>query len=409
MTVESLHQELIAKPDMDSLQAWMVLGFPDIGGFDLVSEKDLQQRFSLGVYVRMHEAEGISRDELESRFAADAVTYVEEYVLRVKLGQRELELRDHDLFSSKFGSKSVLSMCKDAVVAREKKNIDPIRAKHEGLGISNLVKLLEVTRPGEVVVIVSPPDPGDKNMAGYTMVYLYEKQDNGKIWFGAVRDEGRGIGDWQKFAAETSLWQEDWGDYDHLKFVALPYVAKNSLGEVLNKLGVTSDPDDIPLWIRREAQTSAKLIAANIEVGNKVMAQRVLDAFKTAVIAGRDKTEVGEHGYSVARMTMDPRYLMMVQRFFDIGGGGRFIAAGGICGIDEINSLTGEPMNNNNALSDVMGIDERKTTKTSSSESTGMHCGACCGSHVAKEGDMYVCKDCGASIECAKVDKPAGP
>jgi len=371
-----IYQEEVWEPSLFSLSAWMVMGVEFEGG-RLVSGKDLRQRFALSPYIRMAEVEQIPEDQLVARVYEDAVKYVEENVLRVKLGQLGLDIQGDDLYSPRFGGKSLLEMCRDAVVVREEKGIDGERVRHEGLGISNLVRLLKVMHEGEVAVIVSPPDEDDENMPGYSMVYLYEKRANDKVWFGAVRDEERKLEGWQVFAKKNSMWQTKWQEYDHLSFVALPFVAKGGLGELMKELGVRG-VDEVPQWVLREARVSAKLIANHLEFGNYRLAQRVLDSFKMAVIAGRKQTGGGDIGFSVARMAYDSRYLAMVNHVFYAGGGLEVLEAEGLCGGDAITSLARERVQSiqekydNNLMSQIMGVDENSAERTNST-STGKY------------------------------------
>jgi hypothetical protein len=373
---EVLFQNLVGEPNDITLRAWMDENKKGVGGYESISKDDLNQRFALSPYIRMYEHERVDIATLESRFREDAITYVEENVLRVKLGKRNFQLRDGDIYSAEYGSKSILAMCRDAVLAREEKGISEVRAKHEGLGISNLVKLLEVMSEGDVAVLVSPPDSSDETMAGYSMVYVYEKGKGDEIWFGAVRDEDRDISSWQDFAREHSLWQTDWSQYDHLKFVALPFVTEAGLGEVLKSLGV-GYVADFPDWIRREINSSAKMIVKNISNGNIRMAQRILDSLKIAVIAGRNKTQTTDTGYRVAEMILDPRYFDLVRNDFHIGRGNEISGAGGICGIESIGGLEGGYMDSlkhlgpaNNLISSIMGVDESTTVSTETATSS---------------------------------------
>lgn len=367
---EIVFQNLVVEPDDITLHSWMESAESGARGYEHLSKDDLNQRFALSPYIRMFEHEKVDLQVLEDRFREDAITYVEENILRVKLGTRNFELRDGDMYSPEYGNKSILMMCRDAVLVREAKGISEIRSRHEGLGMANLIKMLEVMSEGDVVTLVSPPDPNDEMMAGYSMVYVYEKGENNQIWFGAVRDENRDIASWQDFAQENSLWQTEWNQYDHLKFVALPFVVKSGLGDVLKSLGV-GHVADFPNWIRREIDSSAAMIVKNIATGNIPMAQKILDSLKIAVIAGRKKTQTTDTGYRVAEMVLDPRYFNQVRNDYHMGRGNEVARAGGLCGGDSIGGLEGGYMDplkklsrGNNLMSDVMGVDESETTST---------------------------------------------
>lgn len=391
---------IVVRPGDESLRAWMTLAAPDIGSYDLISREDLEQRFSLGLYLQMVK-NGISDDELYSIILEDARAYIEEYVLKVKVGIKEFSLRDGDLYSGKYGEESFLTMCRKTVLARELQGLDSNRAKHEGLGVANIVKLLEVADVGQVVMLVSPPyDPSTyDNNKPYSMLYLYQKQEDGRVWFGAVRDETRSIIDWQQFAREESLWQTDWREYDDLKFVALPMIAKQDLRGLLHTLGIEG-VESIPEWMEREAKSSAKMLTNNLSVGNNGLAQRVLDAFKVVVVGGRHQTDSTSEGYSVAQTVLDYRYGWLMHRMFMDNGGDRVLAAGGLCGGDSLATQWGMK---NNLMSDAYGLDDRmmlmtgekpETEKSSELADGETACYPCplCGGEVKRSGSELVCQ-----------------
>lgn len=401
MNPEQAFQTLLVKPEIESLQAWMTLGNSDIGSFDSINRDDLEKRFSLGPYIQMVR-NGLSLEELYSIILEDARAYIEEYVLKTRIGIKEFNLRDGDLYSDKYGEASFLTMCRNTVVAREQQGLDGERARHEGLGVANIVKLLEVADVGQVVMLVSPPyDPKtyDKNKP-YSMLYLYQKQEDGRVWFGAVRDDNRKIRDWQEFAEEESLWQTNWKEYDDLKFVALPMVAKRDLRELLNGLGI-SGVEQIPDWMEREVRTSAKMLANNLSVGNEGLAQRVLDAFKIVVVGGRHQTDSTSEGYSVAHVVWDNRYAWMIHQMFMDNGGNQVLAAGGMCGGDGLVNQwdrLGIIRMDNNVISSVTGIVEGEVSETVSK----MECVTCPFCHKTVDAiltsDKIKCPECKAEV-----------
>lgn len=331
----------------------------------------------------MYQVEGVDEGELRGRIEEDALSYVEENILRVRLGESTWQVKDNDLYSPKFKSKSLKEICRDSVLVRIEKGIDANRAKHEGLGVTNLISLLQVMQTGEVAAIISPPDPRDKTMDGYSMVYLYEKQDRDRIWFGAVRDENRKLKDWQEFAERQSMWQARWEDYDHLQFVALPFVAKEGLGKLLNGLGIRQ-AEEIPEWINREIESTARLITKNIQAGSLDTADKILDSFKIAVIAGRKRRAGQEIGYQVLRMVNDQAYFDTVHQGFLHSGGEEILEAAGLCGDDVLSGEYGgkweimnKIINENNLVSQAMGIKEGEVETTSSETMKCVECPFC--------------------------------
>lgn len=339
-------------------------------GLQWVSASDLQQRMSPAAYVRMYELGTYSADDLRQMIAEDSVRYAEEYVLKQQLGQLELQIIGNDLFSPKFGEKTLLQMCKDAVLARESLGVDSERVLHEGLGIANLTKILPLMDEGEVATLVSPADPNDKNMAGYTMIYLYQKLENGKVWFGAVRDEARSLDDWRSWAREESQQRADWKEFDHLRFVASPFVGKHSLAEILAGLGV--EKVETPSWVSQLASESARAMVASIAIGDDEGLYRAMDAFKMALIAGKNNENItSAPTYSVNQMLINPEYWYMVQAAFNNQGGAEILRAGGSCGGDGLNS-NGDSRQNN-MMSHLFGLNESKVETTSST----MECVKC--------------------------------
>ena len=167
-------------------------------------EGEYQKQYSVWYYPWMKESLGVGDEVLEKVITSSNVNWAAEHIFEVNYREFWLEEKNGVLYSPDYGSETLIQMADNAILIREKAGANLERAEAEKQGIIELERILAKTKIGQAVVLISPPDPNDKNMAGYNMVYIYERQGEGKIRATAIRDEVSSVRDLQVLANSLS-------------------------------------------------------------------------------------------------------------------------------------------------------------------------------------------------------------
>lgn len=321
-------------------------------------ESEYRKQYSVYYYLWMQESLGVPDEILGKVIDSNNVNWAAEHVFKVNYREYRMVLRDDALYSPDFGDKSLLQMVDDAILIREKAGADLERAESEKRGVTELEQKLKKLNPGQVVMLISPTDPNDPNMGGYSMIYVYEKQDHDQIRATAIRNNEFKLHDLQVLANYLSGINR-WGDVDHLGFVAKPFVVRGGFEEVVRECGVNKK-DVVPDWVESMSSGIVNAMLYELNVGNIENVKQIFDAFQMSVKTRYEEERQGKKETAwidPMRMFRDENVWMSVQRQFLLSGGREMMATGGSCGITDV-GLKKDGWRNNNVMSDLMRINE---------------------------------------------------
>lgn len=333
-------------------------------------ESEYRKQYSVYYYLWMQESLGVPDEVLGKVIDSNNVNWAAEHVFKVNYREYRLTLRDGGLYSPDFGDKTLLEMADDAILIREKAGANFERAESEKRGVIELEKKLNKLKVGQVVVLVSPTDPNDPDMGGYSMVYVYEKQEQDQIRATAIRNNEFKLQDLQVLANYLSGVSR-WGEADHLEFVANPFVARGSFEEVVRELGINKK-DALPDWVESMSSGIVSAMLYELNSGNIENVKHIFDAFQMSVKTRHEEEKKGKKEIAwidPMRMFRDESVWMSVQRQFLLSGGREMMETGGSCGKTDV-GLKQDGWRNNNVMSDLMGINESVLGDESSTESS---------------------------------------
>ncbi|MFH2019284.1 MAG: hypothetical protein ABII80_01590 [bacterium] len=360
-------------------------------------EQEYEKQYSVWYYWWMQQYSEEGKEVLGEVIRSNNETWAAEHVFKANYHEFELELVNGRLRSPYFGKKTLVEMCEDAVIIREKAGADLVRAENEKIGVRKLEEILGKMRVGETAVLISPPDPNDKNMGKYNMIYVYEKQEVGKIKGTAIRDEKSSIEDLRVLANYLSG-VSSWGSASHLEFVAKPFTTHLRYDEVVKEVGIEKR-DQLPSWVEEMAGGVVEAMLKELEEGRVEGAKEIFDAYQMAVKTRYEKEKRNDENIvwiEPLQMITSEELWMRAQRSFLSAGGREMVEAGGACGRGEI-GLRNELMDNN-LTSGLLGIQEDQL-KVEESYSFD-HEGKCrvCKVDPKKLGPCNICRDCDHKI-----------
>lgn len=356
--------------------------------------EEYKKQYSVWYYQWMKESLGTEDSVLERVIGSNNINWAAEHVFGVNYREYFLSLKNGKLMSPDFGDKTLLEMADDAVLIREKAGVDLKRVESEKRGIVDLEKMLGEMRIGQTAVLISPPDLGDVNMGRYNMIYIYEKQTSDFIRATAIRDNINSLDDLSVLANYLSGVGK-WQDATHLDFVAKPFVTQLGFEEAVSEVGVTKK-DILPDWV---VEMSAGVVWAMLDELNSGRIGKVKEIFDAFQIAVKTRFERGKGRMEAVwieplQMVEDERLWIMAQRSFLEVGGRELMSAAGSCGIADV-GLKNDGWRDNNILSSLMGIDEKKEESYSFD-----HEGQCvvCKLDPKRLGPCQICEDCDHKI-----------
>lgn len=331
---------------------------------------EYRKQYSVYYYLWMQESLGVRDEVLENVIDSNNVNWAAEHVFKVNYREYRLMLRDGTLYSPDFGDKTLLQMADDAILIREKAGANLARAESERQGVAELEQKLKKLNPGQVVMLVSPTDPNDPDMGGYSMIYVYEKQDHDQIRATAIRNDDFKLQDLRVLANYLSGVSK-WGDVDHLGFVANPFAVSGNFEEVVRECGV-SIKDVVPDWVESMSSGIVSAMLYELNSGNIENVKKIFDAFQMSVKTRYEEEKIGKREVSwidPMQMFKNENVWMSVQRQFLLSGGREMMATGGSCGMTDV-GLKQDGWMNNNVMSDLMGLNESLLSGDSSIESS---------------------------------------
>jgi len=355
-------------------------------------ESEYQKQYSVWYYSWMKESLGVGDEVLGKVITSSNVNWAAEHIFEVNYREFWLEEKNGVLYSPDYGSETLLQMADNAILIREKAGANLERAEAEKQGIIELERILAKTKIGQAVVLISPPDPNDKNMAGYNMVYIYERQGEGKIRATAIRDEVSSVRDLQVLANYLSGYPS-WNEANNLDFVAKPFVTQLDFNETVREVGVT-ERDKIPEWVEIMSGEVARAMLSELSGGRMENVKEIFDAYQM-VVKTRYELEKGGRkefgGIDPVAIARDRELWMLAQRKFLELGGMEMIQAGGSCGRGDI-GLKQEEWRDNNVMSSLMGVEERREEENYSFD----HEGQCvvCKQDPRMLGPCNICEEC---------------
>ncbi len=322
-------------------------------------ESEYRKQYSVYYYQWMQESLKTSDDVLTKVIDSNNVNWAAEHVFKVNYREYRLELRNGLLYSPDFGSKTLLEMTDDAIAIREKAGANLDRVESERLGIIELQSKLQLLKPGQVTVLMSPTDPNDPNMGGYSMIYVYEKQERNQIRATAIRNDQLSIQELRVLSNYMSGISK-WNTADHLDFVANPFVTNLGFEEVINECGV-SQKDVLPKWVEDMSSGIVSAMLSELNTGNIENVKQIFDAFQMSVKTRHEEERKGsgEAGWiDPLMMFKDENVWMSVQRQFLLSGGKEMMTTGGSCGATDI-ELRSDDWRTNNVMSTLLGAEEK--------------------------------------------------
>ncbi|MBP9702279.1 hypothetical protein KBD69_01200 [Candidatus Woesebacteria bacterium] len=292
-----------------------------------------EKMFSLWLYYWMIDHESLATNDLESRLYIDGMTYLAERVFELPYNELKLHFTDEEIYGVGFGDKGVLNICRDGVDLRRAEQESTNRVMHEGLGMWNLVQLLQTLKVGESAMLISPPDPDDPNMGGYNLIYLYEKTSENNLRMGVITDNVNDIEYWRNNASTFSRYRNDFSQYDHNQFVAHPFITKQSLVEIKSTI-LHTDDKYVPDWALEKLRKVIPSVRKALYEGNVKRAEELFNAFKiatTAKLLNKDKD------VNMERLVDDIEYFMVISGWYIHNGGDKYINKKTGCSLDRIN------------------------------------------------------------------------
>ena len=358
-------------------------------------ESEYRKQYSVYYYLWMQESLGISDEVLGKVIDSNNVNWAAEHVFKVNYREYRLALRDGGLYSPDFGDKTLLQMADDAILIREKAGANLERVESEKRGIIELEQKLKKLNPGQVVVLISPTDPNDLDMGGYSMIYVYEKQDRDQIRATAIRNNEFELHDLQVLANYLSGVSR-WSDVDHLGFVANPFVVMGNFEEIIRECGVNKK-DVVPDWVESMSSGIVSAMLYELNIGNIENVKQIFDAFQMSVKTRHEEEKQGKKETAwidPMRMFRDENVWMSVQRQFLSSGGREMMATGGSCGATDV-GLKLDNWRDNNVMSELLGVNE-KNEETYNFDREGK-C-VVCKNDPRMLGPCGICKECDAKI-----------
>jgi len=342
------------------------------------------KQYSVAYYARLKYGLGASDQTLKDAIDSNNLRWAGEHVFGLNYHEYSLRLKDNVLFSPDFGNRSLLDMCRDAVLIREKAGVDLVRSENEQVGIEKLQELLNKMQSGQTAILISPPDPNDSGMAGHSMIYVYEKQNGESIRATAIRDNVSNLEDLRVLAGSLCGAMPVWQKADHLKFVATPFVTNSTFEELVMIVGV-SEKNKLPSWVNDLSRTVTQAMLYELSQNDMSKVKRIFDAFQMAV-----KTRYENQTWiDPIKMIENEELWMRAQQMFLEVGGMEMIRAGGSCGRGDIG------LRDNNVMSELLGVNE-KSEETYSFD----HEGQCvvCKVDPKKLGPCGICEQCDHKI-----------
>lgn len=325
----------IATPSESNLQLWYQVvasrEAKDSKRFDN-HHGSAEQMFSLWLYYWMIHHENLTSQELDSRIYIDGMTYLAERVFELPYNELNLHFTEDEIYGDGFGDKGVLDICRDGVDLRVAAHESTIRAMHEGLGMWNLHHQLKVMNPGDVSVLVSPPDPNDPNMGGYNLIYLYEKTGPDSVRMGIITDTTRTIEEWRVLARDLSNNSVLFQDYDHLRFVAHPFIAKSGLSS-LKSILLDVEQVAIPDWALDGLRQVIPSIREALYASDVRRAEELFNGFK---IATTSRLLNPTMRVDVKRLLDDIDYFNAISLWYMQSGGAQYLNKRTGCSLDRI-------------------------------------------------------------------------
>jgi hypothetical protein len=357
-------------------------------------ESEYRKQYSVYYYLWMRETSEATDEVLGKVIDSNNINWAAEHVFKVNYREYRLALRDGVLYSPDFGNKTLLQMADDAILIREKAGANLERGEGEKQGVVELEKKLQKSEPGQVIVLMSPTDPNDPDMGGYSMIYVYEKQDRDQVRATAIRNNQFKLQDLQVLSNYLSGVSR-WGEIDHLGFVANPFVVKGGFEDVVKECGI-NEKDVLPDWVEKMSNGIVSAMLYELGIGNIENVKQIFDAFQMSVKTRYEEEKKGKvevDWIDPMRMFRDENMWMSVQRQFLLSGGREMMESGGSCGISDV-GLKQDGWRNNNVMSDLMGINEKDESYSFDHE------GKCvvCKVDPKKLGPCQICEECDQKI-----------
>ena len=303
------------------------------------NERLAHEMFTLVFYDWMLHAEQLNENELAERLKIDGETYLAERVFKVPYSELSLRFDDNDIKGERFGDKGILRVCRDAVDLRAQNKQSIERVLHDGLGMSNLLTLLKSIAIGETVVLLSLPDPEDPNMGTYSFIYLYEKVSNDHARMGIIRRDEIDAAFWVDQLESFTKHALSFDGFDHLKFVARPFVGRDTFNELCKKLLVDHSGKTIPPWALGELENIVPHVVQAIGEGKLERAEKLFNAFKIGVTSRLlDKYQKVD----TVRLVDDLLYFAGISTWYLDNGGRDFLSYESGCALDTIDLANGQ-------------------------------------------------------------------
>lgn len=357
---------------------------------------EYRKQYSVWYYLWMKEHLGIDEEIMGKVIGSNNVNWAAEHIFKVNYREYRLNLRNGVLYSPDFGGKTLLQMADDAILIREKAGANLDRTQSEKRGIEKLQEMFGRIKVGETVVLMSPTDPNDPDMGGYSMVYVYEKQENDQIRATAIRNDEFKIDDLRVLANYLSGVNR-WNVADHMDFVAKPFITRLSFEKLVVEIGV-SRKDVLPSWVEEMSASVVRAMLFELGMGRVEKMKEIFDAFQMSVKTRYEyeKEKMGDQDLSwidPVRMSHDEGMWLMVQRQFLERGGREMMSGGGSCGRPDLDIKT-DPLRSNNVMSDLVGVNEREDSYSFDHE------GKCvvCKQDPRMLGPCGICEECDHKI-----------
>jgi hypothetical protein len=357
-----------------------------------------EQMFSLWFYHWMINHESLVEEDVDHRLAVDGLTYLAERVFELPYHELKLNFSENDIFGEKFGNKGLLDMCRDAVDLRENAKQPLERVLHDGLGMWNLLHLLPTMKIGEVAMIVSPPDPDDPTMGEYNQIYLYEKVGEQRIRLGIITDHNNSLEEWQHKARDYAKYDISFTEYDHLKFVAHPFIVNDSLSELKNQILLNSEDKQIPQWALNQLNQIVPEVRKALFEGNVKRAEELFNAFK---IATTSKLLDVNKTINMVQLVDDNEYFSHVSVWYLRNGGDKYLNKATGCSMDRINLDKNDLFNSQwdkftrfdmDPMSSILGDSKSESSTELSDGETACYPCPLCGGEVKRQGSELVCQ-----------------
>ncbi len=363
-----------------------------------VHHNSSEQMFSLWFYHWMINNENLAQAEIDSRLRVDGLTYLAERVFELPYHELRLHYSEKDIFGVDFGDKGLLNICRDAVDLRVNAQEPLDRVLHDGLGMWNLLHLLPTMKIGEVAMIISPPDPDDPNMGSYNQVYLYEKTGESTIRLGIITDHNFSLSDWQKKAGDCAKYDISFAGYDHLGFVAHPFVIDQSLPEIKKQILLDHEDKQIPQWALDQLELIVPEVRKALFEGNVKRAEELFNAFK---IATTSKLMDTTKNINMVQLVDNSWYFADVSAWYLRNGGEKYLNKATGCSLDRIdldkNDLFSDQWDSftrfeMDPLKSILGDSDSGSSSELSDGETACYPCPMCGGEVKRRGSELVCQ-----------------